>query len=305
MFHSLSTSGGSRLSTLWSVVKTVLLAGIVIRFGPLLLSLVSVPSSGLQFAAGIGYLTRVPEAIETVREERRRTEAELEAFEAFATGMQELDPAEDPQPAVNDVDGVVFRNAPVTVGTTTDSVRALYRETAMDVDHYEEEYDELLQTNIAAELGSDFGTALATTDTLTRPLQRALVRASHATAQDRKDFQSLVESELESLTDAEARLRSAAETVDQVHDSDLTDQSITRLNAQTQRLRTVQEECESLIESRQADYVDAPEEEGLKFREYLYTQYEWTHPVVGDALDIIRNIRETKQRIETGIRNRL
>jgi hypothetical protein len=286
-------------------VKTVLLAGIVIRFGPLLLSLVSVPSSGAQLAAGIGYLTRVPEAIEAVREERRRTEAELEAFEAFATEIQELDAAEDPQQAVHDGDGVVFRNSPSRVGATTESVRALYRETVMDVDHYEEDYGEPLRTNVAAELGSDFGTALATTTTLTQPLQRVLIRASYATVRDRKGFEGLVESELESLTDAKTRLRSAAETVDQIPGRDLTDQSITELNAQTQRLRTVEQECESLIESRQADYVDAPEEEGLNFREYLYTQYEWTHPVVGDALDVIRNIRETKRRIQTSVVDQL
>jgi hypothetical protein len=286
-------------------VKTVLLAGIVIRFGPLLLSLVSVPSGGMHFAAVIGYLTKIPEAIEAVREERRRTEAELEAFEAFATEMQELDAAEDPQQAVHDGDGVVFRNSPSRVGATTESVRALYRETVMDVDHYEEEYSEPLRTNVAAELGSDFGTALATTTTLTRPLQQALIRASYATVRDRKGFEGLVESELESLTDAKTRLRSAAETVDQIPGRDLTDQSITELNAQTQRLRTVEQECESLIESRQADYVDAPEEEGLNFREYLYTQYEWTHPVVGDALDVIRNIRETKRRIQTSVVDQL
>lgn len=305
MFRSPSTSGGSRLPTLWSVVKTVLLAGIVIRFGPLLLSLVSVPSGGMHFAAVIGYLTKIPEAIETVREERHRTEAELEAFEAFATEMQELDAAEGPQPDVHDVDGVVFRNTPVMVGATTESVQSLYRETVMDVDHYEEDYNEPLRTNVAAELGSDFETALATTTTLTRPLQRSLIRASYANVRDRENFVTLVESELESLTDAEARLQSAAETVDQIPDRDLADQSVTELSTRAQRLRTVEKECESLIEGRQADYVDAPEEDGLNFKEYLYTQYEWTHPVVGDALDIIRNIRKRKRRIEASVVDRL
>jgi hypothetical protein len=286
-------------------VKTVLLAGIVIRFGPLLLSLVSVPSSGVQFAAGIGYLTRVPEAIEAVREERRRTDAEREAFEAFAVGIQELDAAQDPQPDIHNVDGVVFRNSPARVGATTESVRALYRETVMDVDHYEEEYSEPLRTNVAVELGSDFGTALTTTTTLTRPLQQALIRASYATVRDRENFETLVKSELEALIDAETQLRSAAETVDRVHGRDLTEQSFTELNDQTQRLRTVEKECESLIERRQNDYVDAPEEDGLNFREYLYTQYEWTHPVAGDALDIIREIRNTKRRMQTNVVDRL
>lgn len=299
MLQSLPTLSESRLSTLWSVIKTALLVGIFVRFGPFLFSLASVPSSGVQFAASIGYLTRVPEAVEAIREERCRTETEREAFETFAAEVQELHAADDLQPNVHGVDGVAFRNSPVTKGATSESVRVLYRETVMDVDHYEEEYDEPLRTNVSAELGSDFGTALATTTMLTRPLQSALVRASYATARDRKSFEALVESELESLTEAETRLRSAAETVDRVHNRNLTDQSFTDLSAQIQRLQTVERECESLIESRQTDYVDAPEEDELNLKEYFYMQYEWTHPVISDALDIIREIRKTKRRIQT------
>lgn len=166
MLQSLPTLSESRLSTLWSVIKTALLVGIFIRFGPFLFSLASVPSSGVQFAASIGYLSRVPEAVEAIREERCRTETEREAFETFAAEVQELHAADDLQPNVHGVDGVAFRNSPVTKGATSESVRVLYRETVMDVDHYEEEYDEPLRTNVSAELGSDFGTALATTTML-------------------------------------------------------------------------------------------------------------------------------------------
>jgi hypothetical protein len=63
-------------------------------------------------------------------------------------------------------------------------------------------------------------------------------------------------------------------------------------------------ECKSIIESRQTEYVDAPEEDGLNFRDYLYQQYEWNHPVVGDALDTIKNIQVAERRIATAVFDR-
>jgi hypothetical protein len=69
------------------------------------------------------------------------------------------------------------------------------------------------------------------------------------------------------------------------------------LHEVTEQLQTVEQECESLIADRQAEYVDAPEPNGVNFREYLYAQHEWTHPVVGDTLDVIETVREVKQRL--------
>jgi len=98
---------------------------------------------------------------------------------------------------------------------------------------------------------------------------------------------------------------SVAETVERVSGRDPTDQSAPDRDVQIQRLRTMEQDCDSLIESRQTDYVDALERNGPSLREYLYRQPEWTHPVVGDALDIIKKIRKTTRQIQTRLFDRV
>ena len=299
MAESLTEIGGSRSATLRSAVKAALLIGICVRFGPSLLSLISMPSSEFQVVATAGGLSRIPEAVTTAKEEYRRVKAEREAFEAFTAGVQELDTVEDLQSDASDMGGIVFHGSTATTEPTTDSIQDLYRETFMSVDHYDEEYNEPLRTNASAELGLDLEAVLATNSRLTPPLKRELIRASRTAARDRKRFQTLVKSELNSLTDARTQVQSAAETATRIHDEDLVGHSIAELEAQTQRLQTIERECKSLVEDRQAEYVSGPEGDGIHFKEYLYDQHEWTHPVVCDALDVIRSLREAKHRVES------
>lgn len=175
----------------------------------------------------------------------------------------------------------------------------------MAVDHYEVEYDEPLLANVAAELGTDFATALSTNDHLTTPLQQALVRTSRVAARERREFESLVQSELDSLDDADTRLRNTAEAVAQARDRDFTRRPVEAFEAGTQQLQTAKQECESVIMGRQAEYVKEPIEDGLSFREYLYQQHRWTHPVVCDALDLISHARKVEEQIATLALNRL
>lgn len=127
---------------------------------------------------------------------------------------------------------------------------------------------------------------------------------SRLVAHERREFESLVQSELDSLTDAETRLRSAAETVTRVRDRDFTRRPIEDIESSTHQLQTVEQECESLIADRQIEYVQAPVEDGLNLQEYLFHQYEWTHPVVGDALDLIKHVYEVEEQIITSVSDR-
>jgi len=255
------------------------------------------PSSEFQVVATAGGLIRIPEAVTTAKEEYRRVKAEREAFEAFTAGVKELDTVEDLQSDASDMGGSIFHDSTATTESTTESIRDLYRETIMSVDHYSEEYNEPLRTNASAELGLDLEAVLATNSGLTPPLKQELIRASRTASRDRKRFQTLVKSELNSLTDARTQLQSAAETATRTHDEDLDGHSTAELEAQTQRLQTIERECKSLVEDRQAEYVSGPEGDGIHFKEYLYDQHEWTHPVVCDALDVIRSLRDAEHRI--------
>ncbi|MBB6646018.1 DUF7260 family protein [Halobellus ruber] len=283
------------------MAKTAIATIALVRFGPLAFSLAAPAWNGVPFAAAVGCLTRIPEAIETAREEKRRTESERVAFERFSERVRELDATDDRGAPV---DGTLLRDPAGTAGDTTETVRELYRATVMSVDFYESEYGEPLLTNVAAELGPDFATALATTDTLDPPLQHALADASQTAAGERAELASLVGSELQSLTASEQRLRNAANAVDRVHSREFNRQAFEGLEDAARRLRTAERECDSLIADRQTEYVDAPQGGGLNFREYLYERHDWTHPVVGDALDLIRRVREVEERIAATVFDR-
>jgi hypothetical protein len=283
-----------RTTRLWSIIQTAAITLVLVRLAPVLFSFLSVGWNGASFVAALGHLTRVPDAIETTWKEKEQVESEKQAFEGFAAKIRQLNATDDRRATAH---GIPLRDPAAPAADSTATVRDLYRETVMSVDHYEAEYGESLQANIAAELGPDLGTAITTTDTLNQPLQRALARTSESAAYERAEFESLVESELQSLTTAKKRVRNATDTLDNVRHRDFGRRPSEGLQETIEQLQTVEQECESLIADRQAEYDDAPEPNGVNFRDYLYAQYEWTHPVVGDALDVIETVREVEQRL--------
>lgn len=283
-----------RTTKLWSVVQTAAITLALVRFVPVLSSYLSVGWSGAPFVAALGHLTRIPDAIETTRTEKEQIESEKRAFEEFAAEIRQLNTTDDCGASAH---GLLFRDPAEPAADSTATVRELYRETVMSVDHYEAEYGESLQANITAELGPDLGTAITTTDPLDQPLQRALARTSESAAYERAEFESVVDSELQSLTTAEKRIRNTTDMLDTVRHRDFGRRPSEGLQDTIEQLQTVEQECESLINDRQAEYVDAPEPNGVNFRDYLYAQHEWTHPVVNDALDVIETVREVEQRL--------
>nr|WP_185194153.1 hypothetical protein [Halobellus ruber] len=195
------------------------------------------------------------------------------------------------------VQGPLLHDPAVPAGDSTATVRDLYRDTVMSVDHYEAEYDEPLETNLTAELGLDLATAVNTTDVLHPSLQQALAQASDTAAHKRADFESQIDSELRSLSAAEDRIREVAASVERVRSRDINQHPFDGLQEATEQIQTAEQTCESLIADRQAEYVDAPMAGGLTLQEYLYQPHEWTHPVIGDALGVINTIRDVEGRL--------
>ena len=297
-------TNGSWTATLRSVVRTAIVTLILTCLGPFLFGLPSALSGPASLVAGVGCITRIPEAIETIREEKRRTDAEKSAFERFGTAVRNLHPTDTRGPDAGVTGGRLLQNDTGT-GDGMEAVRALYRETVMSLDHYEEEYAETLRANVAAELGPDCATAVMSTETLDPSLQRVLARTSHEVARERAEFTAHAESELGSLTTAERRLQTAAAAVEEVRDRDLSTQRLDRLGTAEEHLRAAESECASIIEDRRTEYADAPESDGLNLREYFYRQHDWTHPVIGDALDVIRTVRAAERHLTTAVFDRL
>jgi hypothetical protein len=143
------------------------------------------PTNGLHLAVSLGFLTRIPDAIVTVREERRRTEAKRKGTTEIAAEVRQLNATDSPGSAVIPVGDRPLTGSSSTLDDTTVIVRALYSKAMMAVDHYEVEYDEPLLAHVAAEHGTDFGTGSSTTDHAPIPLQRALVRTNRGPRAER------------------------------------------------------------------------------------------------------------------------
>jgi len=282
-------------------MNAAVITAVLAQHGPLLVSILSAPWDGISAVASIGCLSRIPEATETVQEEKRRVETERAAFKRFAAEIRDLNVVDDPRSGMN---GLLLTEPGRMSGDTTETVRSLYRETIMSVDHYEEEYDEPLRTNITAELGPDFETAITTDDTLSQPLLDALAERSHSVAQDRREYTARVESELQSVTDAEERLQKITDLVERIQNWEIRSRPFQDLVDAEQELQAAEGRCKSIITLRQTEYVNAPKESEIHFREYLYQRYDWTHPVVSDVLDVVKNIQMAERSVLSAVVDR-
>lgn len=152
--------------------------------------------------------SHVRSAGEIVATERQRTSAERDAFAQFADRIVDLDTSAtnsptgfDQQPAVQ-----MVLQSDTQSDTRLGDARDAYRDTVMSVPHYAEEYDELLEEHITAELSPDVATALTSGDQLLPPLQEQLVTESREAYTSRDIFLNALADEADALQTADEQL---------------------------------------------------------------------------------------------------
>jgi hypothetical protein len=286
-------------------VKNTVLAIVILLAIPVLSTVAETPfSNDIQILMSSGWLTRLPDAVCTVRQERQRTAAEKTAFEQFAKEIKELNCTTELESVPVTANQNIKNSSVQGSGTATESVRSLFEENVMDTAHYHNEYGECPLEAINAELGPDIATSLVANNTISPSLQQALTQASRVAAQQRNDFICSLNSELDSIIEARSELNECLKTVNHAQEISFEQQSFDCIVEIEEELQGAKTKCESVIDSRQTEYVAAPEAEGVSLQEYLYCSYEWTHPVIGDALDIIEEIREINRELATAVSTR-
>lgn len=281
----------------WLITRTIIfiaaIGGVVI----VLCSFEMTVPEGSGIVAGAGLLVKTPKSIKSVKEEKTRAEEKRDAFEQFATSVNDLTP-------INLKKGVTGKQNRELLFTPADSpedqidtVCTLYRETIMNVGHYNEEYGESLPTNISTELGPDCAAAVLTNSNFNSSVQKALVQKSRIAAQERDRFVTLINSELESLQTAEKRLEHLVSSINQIEERNVQELSYEETEKVEENIQTVNPKCRSIIDERQSKYVKAPKNDGFSLQEYLYCEYEWTHPVVSDAIDIIEKMQNIESQV--------
>lgn len=269
-------------------------------------SLASLASSAIRNGiAVLAVLTRVPDAISLVHQERDRTAAERDAFESFARRVSAIEMAESRPPRATDT-----RQGPAALSAPTKDdrrsapmaeIEQAYRETVMDVSHYEQEYDEPLPEHLANEFGTEIGIAVSRSDTLTPQLREALIDASIRSRDERVELLEQLDDESQRLQAASTSLEELCEAVNTVEAS-LAHRADCELADAWERLEDLEGDCRTLLRDRQCRLDGSDGDPSLQ--EYLYTPREWTYPILGDGLAGVDRVRRAKRRVVATILRR-
>ncbi|WP_224447082.1 DUF7260 family protein [Haloprofundus salilacus] len=240
----------------------------------------------------------VRDARDVVRNERRRTVDEREAFCAFAERLQGIQPA------------TAGRTVPAAVrGTSagdggpnaTKRVLSAYRQTVMAVPHYESEYGDTVGRSIVEEFGPSVGGALVSAEGLTPELRRVVVEVTEESASDRESFLALLDEETDSLTSALERIDAVAEALRALDDRPLPERSFDDLLELRARVSTLERRANDLHADRQARIRSHRQRLGITDTDlptFLYRERSYTYPVLSAFATLVDAIRRARRRVE-------
>lgn len=253
---------------------------------------------GLLGVVAIATLLYLPRAREACEEERTRTRAEANAFERFARRVADVDVA--PTQAHHAGIGAV----PLTQSGDGNlrAVRKAYRETVMDVPHYEEEYGESMQTNMAAEFDPDLAAAVCEGSGFTPQLQQTLIEHSKRARDRRETFLETLETESEALEEARDALTDIDDELGRMNERPLSTRSFDELADDWERLGRLHDRCQRLVEERQAtlrkrEVVGQRSLSPGELCPYVYQTQPVTHPVLAEGVRVAELITSARRRV--------
>jgi len=266
-------------------------------------------------------VVRIGEARRAVGTERERTRDERDAFERFARRVANRDPGPLPADAggstlhgdggVESAPGVVSELAgPPPDDGGLAAVREAYRETVMDVPHYESDYGESLEEHLRAEFGPDLARTVADGGALSPQLQRALVAGARDNYETRDELLSALDDELAALSEAEHRLEAVEREADALVERPLLRASYDDLDAAWRRLDGLEAECEAVLAEREAtirdDDTTGPQSRNRHlFHDYLYGDLDGRYPVLASAAELIESLEALRSDVLQSLARRV
>ncbi|WP_224337013.1 DUF7260 family protein [Haloprofundus halobius] len=239
----------------------------------------------------------VRDARRLVREERRRTVDEREAFRAFAERLRDIQPATGRAvPAA-----VRGTNAGDAGPKAAKRVLDAYRQTVMAVPHYEAEYGDTIGRSIVEEFGTSVGGALVSADGLTPELRRVVVEATKGAASDRESFLGLLDEEVRSLTTVLDRVGSISETLRALDDTPLPERSFDDLCELRGRVSALERRATDLHAERQRRISGHRQRLGIPAVDlptFLYQERPYTYPALSAAATLAETIRRACRRVD-------
>jgi ABC-type transporter Mla subunit MlaD len=214
-----------------------------------------------------GYvLDTLKDARANVQREASEIDTEREAFDQFAQQVTTIETVRDRQPEP--------QAHTLTVKSqlkAADQLRQAYRETVMNIPHYDDVYGESLETNVTAELPSDVAVLFHDPADQITPDQKTRIRAAAANARaTRETLAANLADEQKSLATAYDELNAVISQLDGPRvPGGYTAQFEASL---TNTIRTRQEMLDDRSHRSRAD--------GHDLCQYLYADQGWTYPVL-------------------------
>ena len=241
-------------------------------------------------------------------DELRRLAAERDAFSEFGKRVSDIEAAEATAAAAAPASGGMVTATTTVADGRLDSVRDAYRETVMDVEHFEEDYGEPLAENIAAEFGDGVAVAVVDGNQLTPQLKAALLQSSREASQQRASFISTLEAEAESLEAATTALEEIDAEREALADAPMPSRSYEELVGNWHRLGQLSDRCSSLVSERQRRLHELsaalPPGAG-ELQEYLYEELPVSHPVLADSASVSEAVEELRGRVLQSLTRRV
>jgi hypothetical protein len=211
-------------------------------------------------------LDPLADAQSVVQREAAEIDTEREAFDQLAQRVTTIETVPDWQPEPQ-AHTLTVESQP----QTADQLREAYRETVMDVPHFEDVYGESLETNVAAELPPDVAVLFQDPADQITPDQKTRIRAAATNARaSRETLAANLVAEQESLATANDELDAVITQLDGPHVPGwYAAQFKTTL---TKTIQTRQETLDARPHKSRSD--------GHDLCHYLYTDQGWTYPVL-------------------------
>ncbi|KPN31207.1 hypothetical protein SY89_01950 [Halolamina pelagica] len=257
-------------------------------------------ATGLLFAPR----TNVRAALEALRVEYEAITAEQDALKAFVSRVEQLSPS--------GLKSTVEGGGVGVVGATTGQaggmgeVRTAYRETVMDVPHYERDYGESFPVNIVNEFGDGVGGAVLANDALSPQVKRAVIASAQEGVTSRDRYLDTLDRERDRLEAAGNALDDAATRCEAVDGQRLRRRSFEELQQRYTRLETARDSLTATLDRRQ-EQIQAGVAFGWQRRDsesvyrYLYQDIDATYPVLADGTRLLERMDAVEHRLTTAL----
>lgn len=257
----------------------------------------------LVFLVFVTAVLHLKKASNAVQEERSRTAEESDALLEFVRLVESVEPSQ-PKPDPMTIGGTTAyapsSSTPTVPDRSIEKIRHAYEETMMAVPHYDEEYDESMHVNMAAEFGSDIATAVTEGSEFTPPLKSAIVEKSRESYKQREELLSGLNTEVNELRAAKSSARSINRTLDEFSDTDASSLSFDELQAWWRRLNDIEAGCTELLQERQLhihsrEVTSNAQIGNNRFNQYLYGSLSVVYPVIVTFAEFNDQIQSAKR----------